>query len=206
MLLSRDHPHWFIPWERLVSKDINLVAVCIEKMGRPINQPRQRARDRERETRGEGTMGSHQGRAPTAAKPRIPALSHVHQQTCAFIYICILSMPPPRRTHTYAHKLFSSSHTCTPVHLKGGQLSRCSATSLYKGCKWLAEKEKNVPPDSWVSTPSLLTGAFFCFQYDTDVRCVSKTFCEGATSHLDKWWWTYYYCISFKQAARPRAK
>lgn len=130
-----------------MSKDINLVAVCTEKKGRPINRlwPRERGRDTERG----GTMGGHQEESPNSCKaPYHNTHTHVHTLTCTHIRTNTHKIHPLLHflsqslslSHTHS---FLFTHTLWPGHLNGGQLSRCSATAFNKGCEWLVEnKEK----------------------------------------------------------------
>lgn len=131
-----------------MSEDINLVAVCPEKRGRPINRPgqRQRAGDTER-----GNNGQPSGGEPQQLQG--PTSQHTPSCTCGRALPYTLPLSP-----SLSRTLFSPSCTLWPGHLKGSQLSRCSTTGFTKGTKWVVEEEKQnekqLPhflPHCWVS-------------------------------------------------------
>lgn len=101
-----------------MSKDINLVAVCAEKKGRPINRPGQR--EREPETQREGTMGSHQEESPNSCKAPYPnAHSHAHANV-----------------HPLAH--IYSPHFSFSLSLPTGPSERGPAKQMF--CHWLHKR------------------------------------------------------------------
>lgn len=162
-----------------MSKDINLVAVCAEKRGRPINQPGQRGRARDTER---GNNGQPSGGEP--------------QQ---------LQGPVSQHTLTYTYILFSFSLAVThtqsflplrPGRLKGGQLSRCSTTGFTKGtCEW-RRKRKRRETNFCCTVESACTAAidycFFCFHLTLLTHYIHVLLCHS---------YQFYFVVSWRWSA-----
>lgn len=93
-----------------------------------------------------GTMGSHQEESPNSCATTSPR-TNVHPRTHTCNLSALLSV-------SVSHTVTQVSWSCTlwSRHLKGGQLSRCSATVFTKA--WVKRKDRretNLLPLPWVS-------------------------------------------------------